>query len=194
MHTPNHLGGHGGRTHVDEGTLTFLKETIAIKSMLDIGCGPGGMSYVAKDLDIIWLGIDGDLSLARFSNSNIISHDFTLGPISNSKLIVSRTEKTFMTKEFDLAWSVEFLEHVGEKFIPNYMSAFQKCRWVVCTHAPITATNGHHHVNLRDDRYWIRRFSEHGFTFDKELSRGVRMNSTMEREFMRNTGLVFKRT
>ena len=38
---PKHLGGHLNKTHVDRGSLEILKRRFDIKSMLDIGCGPG---------------------------------------------------------------------------------------------------------------------------------------------------------
>ena len=41
---PDHLGGHLNKTHTDRGTLLYLKNKYNIKSMIDIGCGPGAMS------------------------------------------------------------------------------------------------------------------------------------------------------
>jgi len=48
---PKHLGGHQNKTHLDVGTLEFFKSTFNIKSMLDIGCGPGGMVNLAQEMD-----------------------------------------------------------------------------------------------------------------------------------------------
>jgi hypothetical protein len=50
---PEHLGGHLNKTHVDEGALDFLIENFDIATMLDIGCGTGGMLDLAHDLSLI---------------------------------------------------------------------------------------------------------------------------------------------
>jgi 2-polyprenyl-3-methyl-5-hydroxy-6-metoxy-1,4-benzoquinol methylase len=54
-----HLGGHNGLTHLDEGALTWLKQ-LGHTSFLDIGCGPGGMVELAEQLGFKVLGVDGD--------------------------------------------------------------------------------------------------------------------------------------
>ena len=43
-----HLGGHAGKTWIDEGALSYLSNTLSIKTMVDIGCGPAGMKDIAK--------------------------------------------------------------------------------------------------------------------------------------------------
>jgi hypothetical protein len=40
---PQHLGGHENETHIDDGALSYIIKTFGIGSMVDIGCGPGGM-------------------------------------------------------------------------------------------------------------------------------------------------------
>ena len=44
-----HLGGHAGITHTDQGVLKFFQENHNIKSILDVGCGPGGQVFEAKN-------------------------------------------------------------------------------------------------------------------------------------------------
>ena len=175
MNLPNHLGGHRDRTHVDKSSLDFLIKNFHVKSFLDIGCGPGGMVLQALSLGLKATGIDGDFTLKK-EDWRII-HDFTSGPIEIEKA--------------DLGWSVEFLEHVEKKYICNYMSAFARCNYVVSTHAPRNK-KGHHHVNLENDSYWIDVFENYNFTFLPKETEEVRKTSNMKRDFMRNTGLVFK--
>jgi SAM-dependent methyltransferase len=170
-----HLGGHAGRTHIDEGTLRCLQGRLpTLRSMLDIGCGPGGMENVASRLGIRWTGVDGD---ARVEPT--FCWDFTSGTFDHSF-------------SYDLAWSVEFVEHVEERFLPNCLKAFQLCDHVFMTHAP-PGKHGHHHVNCRSHDYWLGAFAAAGFDFDPNLTSEIRAASTMGREFTRNTGLVFHR-
>ena len=44
---PKHLGGHGNVTHIDTGLIEFARDELGCKSILDIGCGPGGIVYEA---------------------------------------------------------------------------------------------------------------------------------------------------
>ena len=55
--TPEHLGGHLNRTNTDEPLLRYVKERFKIETMLDIGCGPGGMKDVANGMGIDWYGV-----------------------------------------------------------------------------------------------------------------------------------------
>lgn len=173
----NHLGGHLNITHVDKGVLETLKEEFGCKSFLDIGCGPAGQVEEAKKLGFTTsVGIDGDPSMKK---KGIIIHDFCEGQYK-------------FEKEFDLGWSCEFVEHVKEEFLDNYMACFVKCKVVALTHAP-PGTPGYHHVNCKESEYWKNVFKKHGFAFNEDLTKKCRNNSTMKRHFFRKNGLVFKR-
>ena len=158
-----HLGSHGYKTWTDEGVLKFLHKKFDVKSMVDVGCGPGGMEELAVKIGIDWTGIEGDESVKK---ENTILHDFTKGKIEN-------------ISSFDLAWSVEFLEHVEEKYMNNYMHVFCKCKYIICTAAP-PGWGGTHHVNEQNSEYWIQKFSEHGFSYDEEVTKMARIKSTMK--------------
>lgn len=181
-----HLGGHNNRTHLDLGSLEWAINKFGINTFLDIGCGPGGMVELAKSYGLYSVGIDGDYSIPRSTNNNFVIHDYTEGPAP-------------IDKEFDLAWSVEFLEHVDEKYVPNFMYSFQLAKLVIVTYAP-PGWPGHHHVNLQEESYWIDIFQSYGFNFDKNLTSELRESSTMnypekpKKAFVRNRGLFFINT
>lgn len=183
-----HLGGHLNITHIDEGALDYIIGKIQIKSMIDIGCGPGGMVKVARSKGLKAIGIDGDRSLDRYNSEDqqrIFFHDYTVGeltfPISD------------VYNEFDLAWSVEFLEHVEEQYIPNFMHSFSQARYVVATHALPGEIRGHHHVNLKPPEYWHEVFGKYGFEWDRNESFKIRKHSTMAKGFMRRTGMFYRK-
>ena len=177
---PSHLGGHLNKTHNDRGTLTFLINEYKIKSFLDIGCGPGGMVALATMRGLDAVGIDGDWEVEKEKDALILIHDFTTGP-------------TTIGGSFDLGWSVEFLEHVDEQYQDNYMQAFAKCKYVVCTAAGPGAP-GHHHVNCQPEEYWHKVFDKYGFDYDDEVTQRIRnQESTMQKPFMQRTGMFFRR-
>jgi len=184
MTLPEHLGGHKNRTHLDEGVLNYMIKEYNVKSFLDIGCGPGGMVNLASELGLESHGIDGDYTVSRSGNYFTI-HDYTKG-ISP------------LNKNFDLAWSCEFVEHVEEKYIENYMPDFQRAKYVVMT---FSEKGGHHHVNIKPAEYWIDVFSSYGFTHSEDVTNTIRsittMNTTgkfantLSKQFVKTNGLFF---
>lgn len=170
--TPAHLGGHLNMTHVDEGSLLWIRKIYPKgKTLIDIGCGPGWQVDLANKLDFFALGVDGD------SNCNPdILHDFTIG-------------KAPVNKNFDIAWSVEFLEHVEEKYIDNFLPLFAQCNIAFCTASP--SRSGYHHVNPQKQEYWIEKFNNYKMIFSEKLSNEFRLASTMKRNFIRERGMVF---
>jgi len=172
MQLPKHLGGHKGRTHTDQGVLKYFYNHRGCKSVLDIGCGPGGQIEIANQLGYHTHGIDGD---------------WTVTP---PELFDFTQDEYVPLRQYDLAWSIEFLEHVEEQFVPNYMPAFKACTWAVVTHA-LPGEPGHHHVNCQPTEYWLETFSQHGFEYCEDETSNVRAASTMSRDFIRRRGLVF---
>lgn len=177
MALPIHLGGHKGRTHTDSGVLDFFWNNHSCRSLIDVGCGPGGQVELAKSLGWTAHGIDGDYTLNRSFECEII--DFT-----KTQYEPQRT--------YDLAWCVEFLEHVEEQYIPNYMPALAGARFCVVTHA-LPGEQGHHHVNCQTNQYWIEKFAEYGLQYNSALTDKIRKASNMERDFIRRRGLAFVR-
>ena len=180
MSVASHLGGHCGITHVDEGAFNYLVSRFNVHAMFDVGCGPGGMLDLAEKKGVSARGVDGDYTVGR---SGVWCHDFTQGVFGRSVMCGF---------EFDLIWSVEFLEHVEEKYLHNCTRCFQIGKVCVVTAAP-PGKSGHHHVNCRGEEYWKGYFKGVGFQFLSYETRKVRECSTMTREFMRETGLVFER-
>ncbi len=172
----SHLGGHCNITHIDKTTLNFLKNKFSIKSMIDIGCGPGGQVEYATSIGIRSLGIDGDPNLKIYEDKKYIKHDFTKGSID--------------IEHFDLAWSVEFVEHVEKIYILNFMNVFKECNFACITHA-LPGEGGKHHVNCQASEYWIDIFHGHGFYFEEKITKQIRELSKMK--FMKKTGLFFKK-
>lgn len=174
----HHLSGHSNKTWVDKGAFNKILEIIDVKSMIDVGCGPGGMVKYTKNLGIKSIGVDGDDSIIRDINEHFYVHDFTKG-------------KFFTNLKFDLCWCVEFLEHVEEEFISNYFDTFKRCRFVFCTFAP-KGKGGYHHVNTQSEEYWINAFERNNFVFKDNESKKIREASTINKNFIRDHGLLFK--
>ncbi len=171
-----HLGGHNNITNIDFPILEKIKNDFNIVSCLDIGCGPGDMEKLCSLLKISWIGIDGDLSVKK---ENILIHDFTRGSLN-------------LKTNYDLGWSVEFLEHVEEKYIPNFISCFCCCRFLLIT-AALPGSPGKHHVNCQANDYWIELFSKYGFQYDNNYTEELKEISNMRKNFFKKSGMFFKK-
>jgi cyclopropane fatty-acyl-phospholipid synthase-like methyltransferase len=182
---PKHLGGHENMTHIDEGVLNLFINKFGINSYLDIGCGPGGMVELAHSKKLLAVGIDGDYSIKRSDDHHFVIHDYSKGVVPNESV-----DNWVNNGIFDLGYSCEFLEHVEERYMDNYMDSFLKCKRLVVTHG-LPGQPGHHHVNKQEFSYWFHNFGVRGFLFDMKTTNEVRNASTMAQRFMRNTGLVF---
>ena len=173
MKTPNHLGGHYNFTAMVKSTFDFIQQKYNIQSVIDIGCGPAGMVEYMRSKGIDVIGVDGDTSLPK--KDSVIVHDYTLGPLE-------------LDRKFDLAYSTEFLEHVYEEFIPNFLPSFQKAKYVFCSAAP-KGQGGHHHVNENSKEYWIEKFDSYGFTYLKEDSDEI--SKTHEYKLVKDNSMFF---
>jgi len=104
---------HAGATSIDIKLLPFVKDQLNVGSLLDIGCGPGGNVEFARHLGIQAYGVDGDINvLPKKAYFEYVDY--------------SRGYSSFIQK-FDLGWSVEFAEHIAERYIPNFMMDYKKC-------------------------------------------------------------------
>ncbi len=158
-----HLGGHLNITWIDKGALVWCKDNLGIESVVDIGCGPGGMQAVCESLELDWLGVDGDPDMIK--DENFLLCDFTKGSVD-------------IGDGADLAWSIEFLEHVEEQYVPNFMKLFDKCDYAIVTAAP-PGTGGFHHVNEQPAEYWIDVFKTYGFYYNEERTEAIKKASSM---------------
>jgi SAM-dependent methyltransferase len=171
---PMHLGGHEEETHLDEGALDYLIKTFDIKSMIDIGCGPGGMIELARSKGLDVVGVDGDFVVKR-NVDDVVIHDYQAGPYVPDR-------------NFDLAWTVEFVEHIEEQYIRNFVATMDKCKYVIMTHA-FPNQPGWHHVNCQTTEYWAHMLNAFGFSVDVEHTNNVRNASTMKTNYIRQQSL-----
>lgn len=175
LNCPPHLGGHENHTWVDRPVLSYLQAQRGVRSLLDVGCGPGGMLNLAAELGIDAIGVDGDPAVQR---PGVLLHDYTTGPL------------VFPPDLVDLIWCVEFVEHVDAACIPNFLATFDAGRMLWLTHA-LPGQGGHHHVNEQPPAYWQQVLQDAGWTLDTDATTVCRAISATP--FGRATGMVWQR-
>ena len=175
MTTPRHLGGHCGITHTDAAVLQLLRGRFEVRTLLDVGCGPGGMAAVARAQGVRWIGIDGDPAVCE-RPPYPLRWDLTIGPYTAARV--------------DLVWCVEVVEHVEAAYLFNLLTTFRCGRVLFMTHA-VPGQEGHHHVNCQPSTYWIEALERDGWRFDDDATLAARQAATDL--YTRATGLVFVR-
>jgi SAM-dependent methyltransferase len=152
--TPAHLGGSwelaDPYTFVDD-IWGYLLVEYDIRSVVDIGCGRGYAVKWFAEQGCKSLGIEGDpVALADTKAPGlVIEHDYTKGPY-------------VLPEPYDLAISMEFVEHVEEKFEPNWLETVKGCKWLLMSYAKI-GQGGDHHVNENTEEHWIKSLESIGF-------------------------------
>ena len=188
--TDGHLGGYIARSdshpHGDWWTWCpnvwdWMASTFQPMTALDVGCGEGhAMRYMLDHCCIDVTGIDG-MTSAKLAGvvppERILVHDFEHGVPE--------------TSHPDIIWSCEFVEHVEEEYLENFMAVFHRARSaVLMTHAE-PGQQGYHHVNCQPAEYWIDRMRARGFQFSQVLTEHSR--KLAPRTHWERSGLVFTR-
>lgn len=183
-----HLGGYvpGGDPNTTYPILwRWLVENLGVRSVLDVGCGDGlgALAYFHDTLGIEAQGIDG--IPPEQPNPWIWVHDYATGPLGPT----SRDDDGW-----DLVWSAEFVEHVEERYVPNFLADFARAPLVLMTHA-IPGQGGHHHVNCRTGDYWIGALAAIGYRLDPGLTETTRALAVSpgSYSYYAATGLAFRR-
>ena len=130
---------------------------LAIRSVIDVGCGRGHSTSYFKSAGAQVLCVEGShdaVTQSLLPPEVIVEHDFSQGP-------------WWPENTFDAMWCVEFLEHVGRQYMHNYLPIMKKSALLFVTSSP---TGGWHHVEVHEDWWWIGRLSAVGFEYSKELT------------------------
>lgn len=95
---------------------TWAIKLLDIKSIIDIGCGEGHSIEFFLKAGCEAMGVEGYEPAARNGQvaERIAVHDYTKGPY-------------FPHRQFDMAWSCEFVEHVEEKYIEKLSCHVFQC-------------------------------------------------------------------
>jgi len=157
-----HLGGF---TDLDLMGITprlwkFFASDWIVKSVVDVGCGKGVSASWFHLHGMRTLCVEGShdaVEQTLLPHDIVVEHDFTRG-------------EWWPQETYDLAWSVEFLEHVSAPYIHNYMSMFKKAAVLVVTHSK---WGGWHHVEVHNKEWWISRFVREGFVFSESLTNTI---------------------
>lgn len=178
-----HLGGYlpgGDPATYFPALWEFLVDEHGVRSVIDVGCGDGVALNHFRWRGCRVLGVEG----VPQDEPDIVAHDYTTGPYYAP-----------VRKAWDLCWCCEFVEHVEEQYVPNFLATFACAELVLMTHAT-PGQPGYHHVNCQDRQYWVDRLFDIGYDIDEQFTVDCRIVAADNRHswnhFVRS-GLAFRR-
>lgn len=155
----------------------WLCDILKVKSVLDIGCGQGHSCKWFQEHGLDCTGIDGLVEAnKRGLIRNFVLHDYTRGPL--------------LVMPMDFGWCCEFVEHVEEKYVGNFLETFRCCNAIAMTHA-LPGQKGWHHVNCQSAEYWIDKMKQIGFVLDRHLTRESKEH-VEQQSYWFKSGMIFR--
>lgn len=133
--------------------VPLLLSRIAVRSVVDFGCGDGGWLSVFLEQGVQdVLGLDGPWI------------DEGLLKIPADRFHRQRLDEPVrLRRRFDLAMSLEVAEHLPPQRAGDFVAELTGLAPVVLFSAAIPGQGGHHHENEQWPAYWAGRFARHGY-------------------------------
>jgi len=146
-----------------------------IESVCDVGCGKGYSTRYFSQKGLYVVGTEG--------GSNAINNSVFEGILIKNDYTITSAIKD--DSKFDLIWCCEFVEHVREQYIHNFLNDFKKGKYIAMTYAE-PGQEGFHHVNCQPKEYWINKLENIGFKYNEIYS-----NQLIEMAKEENNNQVF---
>jgi SAM-dependent methyltransferase len=176
-----HLGGNvleGDPYTFCPRVWSYVIERFAISSVLDLGSGVGHAADFFYRKGLRTIAADGLWDNVKMALYPTLCHDLTKSPL---RTVV------------DLVHCQEVGEHIDESFLENVLQTLCCGQIILMTHAS-PGQGGHHHVNEKSDRYWVKHLSRRGYNLLPEDTKRIRIIAKNERAaYMHATGLIFRK-
>jgi len=178
-----HLGGFkvSGLDYegLSNNTFNWMLNRLAVKSIVDLGCGIGASTsyFLEKGVEVLCIeGSHDAVTRSMLPKEVIVEHDFTRG-------------SWWPEATYDALWCVDVLEHVGYHFFHNMLPVFEQSALIF-----IAASNngGWHHVEVREAHWWKAMFAARGFVYSEELTQQSR-DSAIATTIHNSGGRIYRR-
>jgi 2-polyprenyl-3-methyl-5-hydroxy-6-metoxy-1,4-benzoquinol methylase len=133
--------------------LAYLFKYWAPRSVIDFGCGLGTWLRACRELGVERLvGLDGDW----VTEDKLIDRAIEFRQTNFQREIVS-------TETFDLAISLEVVEHLSPDAADRFIQSLIKSAGAVVFSAAYLGQPGAGHINTRHHSYWAHKFISSGY-------------------------------
>ena len=176
--TPPYADGSLGITHTDKGAIKWLSNK-GCDTLLDVGCSTGGQVSLAIEQGWKAFGLEVD---PRVINGQ-----------ANVALINCCVTPVIFHHPFDVVWSVEVAEHIPAMYEYKYLTTLvENCGKYLILTASQKEENMPLHVNCKPLDYWVEKIEGMGMQYNGKLYKELLKHSTMKREFLKETGMMFE--
>lgn len=140
-----------------ERVLPIVFAVLDVRSIVDVGCGPGSWLAVARKLGVRTLtGVEGEWAIEWFGEDRAASGDFEL-------VLANLEDELRLPQTFDLAICIEVIEHLSPARGEAFVADLCRCAPHVLFGAAIPGQRGPNHLNTRWPSYWAACFAAHGY-------------------------------
>ena len=175
----SHVGGNwiGGNPMTYYPQLwEWMVKWLAVRSVLDVGCGEGHALATFQELGCTVFGIDGaprNVEITKSKGIPAVVHDLTKSAYIHYPLP-------------ELVWCCEVVGQIDKQYITNVLATLTQGTYLAMTNE-LPGQVGHHHVNLKPTSYWMQHLMQYGFhpIFDT--------HEPVEHSFWVKTGVIYKR-
>lgn len=134
--------------------IDILKKYYMPQSVIDLGCGVGTWLKAWQEQGVSdILGID----------ANQMQNDKLYIKRENIKIIDFETSSFDIDKKYDLAQSLECLEHISPQNEDKALSILCNSSDLILFSAAIPMQIGTHHINCHKLQYWVNKFKKQGY-------------------------------
>jgi SAM-dependent methyltransferase len=178
-------GIESANSHAYELLAETLNEVFQPRSVVDVGCGSGGISAALRDSGV------GEIYPFDFSQSSV---DMTQKRGFTSARRLDLTQAKEIPATADLCLCLEVAEHIPRKFERHLVALLSRVAPVLVFTAAPPGQGGHLHVNLRSQDHWKQLFREQGMEHDNSSQQRMFriFGGRMIRDYSTNL-LVFRR-
>ena len=142
--------------------LDIIKDEIQPYSVLDVGCGIGKSLKYFLDNEIDAWGVENSLIA--------ISHSLV-----KDRIIKYNLKKVLnLNRRFDLVWCFEVIEHIHPSYEKAFLTTLTNHADKILISAARPGQGGHGHFNEKLPEYWIEKFKNLGYSFDKDFTSMLR--------------------
>lgn len=156
------------------------------KSVVDFGCGSGSYLYFFSKLGVNKLkGFEGSqkaIELALIDKKNIDKCDIT--------------KKIELDETYDICICFEVAEHLHEDCVDVFLDNLCSSSATILFTAAPPSQGGRHHVNLKPIQYWIQKFEERHYYYQKSLTEELKKeldNLISALSWMKTNIMIFQR-
>jgi SAM-dependent methyltransferase len=133
------------------------------RSSIDVGCGTGALMLALERAGTSCLGLEqAEAALDRCRERGLTVRRFDIGrdPIPSERA--------------DLVVSTEVAEHLPESVADRFVDLLAALAPVALVTAALPGSSGKDHVNEQPNEYWIAKFAERGFAYDRTVASRLR--------------------